>query len=176
MSWKHISSLLLLFSAPASTALSAAVTTITSKKFKFEKKNYSPLPNWLAKSPTYLQNYFNMTGTMKNILVRGHQLSLLLSKQHAKIGSRAIMSSASVRGLEIPSAKWVMEFWIQLYLKTTLQARNINIFFVILPCQSECYFILVKTGYKRVLERVCLGFYTVCKPSQWQIFLWLGLQ
>ena len=129
MSWKHISSLLLLFSAPASTALSAAVTTITSKKLKFEKKNYSPLPNWLAKSPTYLQNYFNMTGTMKNILVRGHQLSLLLSKQHTKISSRAIMSSASVRGLEIPSAKWVMEFWIQLYLKTTLQARNINIFF-----------------------------------------------
>lgn len=47
-----------------------------------------------------------MTGTMKNILVRGQQLSLLLSKQHAKIGSRAIMSSASVRGLEIPSAKY----------------------------------------------------------------------
>ena len=131
MSWKHISSLLLLFSAPASTALSAAVTTITSKKLKFEKKNYSPLPNWLAKSPTtYLQNYFNMTGTMKNILVRGQQLSLLLSKQHAKIGSRAIMSSASVRGLEIPSAKWVKEFWIQLFLKATLQAMNINIFFL----------------------------------------------
>ena len=52
------------------------------------------------------------------------------------------MSSASVRGLEIPSAKWVKEFWIQLFLK----AMNINIFFVILPSQSECYFILVKAG------------------------------
>ena len=56
------------------------------------------------------------------------------------------MSSASVRGLEIPSAKWVKEFWIQLFLKATLQAMNINIFFVILPSQSECYFILVKAG------------------------------
>ena len=117
-----------------------------AKSWSSKKKNYSPLPNWLAKSPTYLQNYFNMTGTMKNILVRGQQLSLLLSKQHAKIGSRAIMSSASVRGLEIPSAKWVKEFWIQLFLKATLQAMNINIFFVILPSQSECYFILVKAG------------------------------
>ena len=125
--WAHFGQIVAHFDAKLLVIL--AVTTITSKKLKFEKKNYSPLPNWLAKSPTYLQNYFNMTGTMKNILVRGHQLSLLLSKQHTKISSRAIMSSASVRGLEIPSAKWVMEFWFQLYLKATLQARNINIFF-----------------------------------------------
>ena len=46
-----------------------------------------------------------MTGTMKNFLIRGQQLSLLMAKQNAKISSRAIMSSASVRGLEIPSAK-----------------------------------------------------------------------
>ena len=160
MSWKHISSLLLLFSAPASTALSAAVTTITSKKLKFEKKNYSPLPNWLAKSPTYLQNYFNMTGTMKNILVRGQQLSLLLSKQHAKIGSRAIMSSASVRGLEIPSAKWVKEFWIQLFLKATLQAMNINIFFCDFAQSVGMLFYFGKSW-----ERLCLGFHTVSQVS-----------
>ena len=131
-----------------SLSLCSQQSLLTSKKLKFEKKIIRHcLLNWLAKSPTtYLQNYFNMTGTMKNILVRGQQLSLLLSKQHAKIGSRAIMSSASVRGLEIPSAKWVKEFWNQLFLKATLQAMNINIFFVILPSQSECYFILVKAG------------------------------